>query len=495
MSGVQDDALGPDGPGLQRRVLLQTSLGLAAALALPCCAGPPPRPLPPAGPDGPLPASDAALLDDLEQRTFNFFRDTTNPRNGLAPDRWPSPSFASIAAVGFALSAHVIGAEQGWITREAARAVVLNALRFFRDAPQGPAARGVAGYRGFFYHFLDMDSGERHGRCELSTVDTALLLMGVLHAGEFFNGNHADEAEIRRAAETLSERVDWRWAQHRPPSICHGWSPEGGFIPSDWKGYNEAMLVYLLALGSPREAVAPVAWTAWTSTYERSWTHFHGQTHLHFAPLFGHQYTHCWVDFRGIRDAYMRARGFDYFENSRRAALAQRAYAQTNPLGWAGYGGDIWGITACDGPADVLRPWRGEQRRFISYAGRGVGGHDTWDDGTLAPTAALASLPFAPEIVLPALRALRRQYGHAIYAEYGFVDSFNPSFGFDDVQLQHGRLVPGLGWVDTDHLGIDQGPITLMAANHRRDQVWRMMRGNAQLRRGLQQAGFSGGWL
>lgn len=470
-------------------------LAQAVALAMAGCAPTADLLRPPAPTPASLPTSDAALLDDLEQRTFNFFRDTTPQRTGLAPDRWPRKSFASIAAVGFSLSAHVIGAGQGWISREQARDLALNTLRFFRDAPRGPAARGMTGHRGFYYHFLDMDSGERFGTCELSTVDTALLLMGALHAAEYFNGNDAAETEIRRAAEVLTERVDWRWAQHRPPSICHGWSPEGGFIPSDWKGYNEAMLVYLLALGTPGRAVEADAWGAWTSTYGRSWQTFHGQTHLHFAPLFGHQYTHCWVDFRGIRDEAMRGQGLDYFENSRRATLAQRAYAQANPLGWKGYGGDIWGITACDGPADVQRPYRGELRRFISYAGRGAGGHDTYDDGTLAPTAALASLPFAPEIVLPALRALRQQYGAAIYGRYGFVDSFNPSFDFADVKLTHGQLVPDVGWVDTDHLGIDQGPITLMTANHRRDEVWRLMRGNAQLRRGLQRAGFAGGWL
>lgn len=474
-----------------RRLWLAQAIALAAVGCAPTVdLLRPPPPLPPS-----LPTSDESLLDDLEQRTFAFFRDTTPRRNGLAPDRWPRRSFASIAAVGFSLSAHVVGAGQGWITRESARELVLNTLRFFRDAPQGPAARGMTGHRGFYYHFLDIDSGERFGTCELSTVDTALLLMGVLHAAEYFDADHPAEAEIRRAAQTLTERVDWRWAQTRPPSICHGWSPEGGFIPNDWKGYNESMLVYLLALGSPGRSVEADAWGAWTSTYGRSWQTFHGQTHLHFAPMFGHQYTHCWVDFRGIRDAYMRARGLDYFENSRRAALAQRAYATANPLGWRGYGGDIWGITACDGPADVHRPYRGEQRRFISYAGRGAGGHDTWDDGTLAPTAALACLPFAPEIVLPALRALRERYGHTIYGRYGFLDSFNPSFDFADVKLTHGKLVAGLGWVDTDHLGIDQGPIVLMAANHRRDEVWRLMRGNAQLRRGLQRAGFAGGWL
>src|SRR3990167_868852 len=346
-------------------------LAQAVALAMAGCAPTADllRPPAPAPAPTPLPTSDDALLDDLEQRTFAFFRDTTPLRNGLAPDHWPRKSFASIAAVGFSLSAHVIGAGQGWISRAQARDLTLNTLRFFRDAPQGPAARGMTGHRGFYYHFLDMDSGERFGTCELSTVDTALLLMGVLHAAEYFNGNDAAETEIRRTAETLTERVDWRWAQHRPPSICHGWSPEGGFIPNDWKGYNEAMLVYLLALGTPGRAVAADSWGAWTSTYGRSWQTFHGQRHLHFAPMFGHQYTQCWVDFRGIRDEAMRGQGFDYFENSRRATLAQRAYAQANPLGWKGYGGDIWGITACDGPADVQRRYRGELRRVISYAG------------------------------------------------------------------------------------------------------------------------------
>ncbi len=464
---------------------------LPAALALGACAGSAELWAPPAVtlPD------DAALLDDLERRTFDFFWQTTNRANGLAADRWPTRSFSSIAAVGFALSAYPVGVGRGWISREQARERTLNTLRFFHDAPQGPSARGMIGHRGFYYHFLDMASGERFGDCELSTVDTALLLAGVLHAAVFFDGNHAAESQIRSLAEALTERVDWRWAQHRPPSICHGWTPENGFIANDWKGYNEAMLVYILALGSPGRAVAPDAWSAWTSTYPRSWMSFQGQTHLHFAPLFGHQYSHCWIDFRGIRDAYMRERGFDYFENSRRATLAQRAYAQANPQGWAGYGGDIWGITACDGPADVRSIYRGRMRRFRSYAGRGAGGDETYDDGTLAPTAALASLPFAPEIVLPALRALRARYGDAIYQRYGFVDAFNPSFDRADVKLSHGRLVPGVGWVDTDHLGIDQGPISLMTANHRRDEVWQSMRRQPQIRLGLRRAGFAGGWL
>ncbi len=438
-------------------------------------------------------AGDSVLLDDIERRTFAFFWDTTDAGTGLAPDRWPSPSFCSIAAVGFALTAYAVGVERGFVTRAQARERVLRTLQTFADAPQGPQASGVAGYKGFFYHFLDMRSGTRFDRCELSTVDTALLLAGALHCQSYFDGADDGERRIRALADQLYGRVDWRWAQVRGPAIGHGWHPESGFIASDWKGYNEAMIVYLLALGSPTHAVEPAAWDAWTSTYDRdSWGRDNGQTYLRFPPAFGHQFTHCWVDFRGLQDAYMRGRGIDYFENSRRAAHAQRAYAIANPGGWAGYGDTVWGVSASDGPADVERSFGGRMRRFISYAGRGIGLHD---DGTLAPYGAGASIAFAPEIVVPALRTLRERYGEHIYGRYGFFDAFNPSFTFTDVPLKHGRVVPGVGWVDTDHLGIDQGPLLAMLANHRGELVWKAMRRNAHLQRGLRRAGFSGRWL
>ncbi len=468
-------------PGLNRRALL----GLAGAGAL---LG--------AAPGWAKPDADTALLDDLEQRTFNFFWDTTDARTGLAPDRWPTPSFASIAAVGFALTAYPIGVERGWISRAQARERVLTTLRFFHAAPQGPQASGVSGHKGFFYHFLDMKTGHRFGRCELSTVDTALLLAGMLFCRDWFDGKDKDEQDIRRLADEIYARVDWRWAQHRPPSISHGWDPEQGFLGSDWKGYNEAMLVYLLALGSTTFAVEPAAWDAWTSTYNRaSWGSEYGQTYLRFPPLFGHQFTHCWVDFRGIADAYMRGRGIDYFENSRRATYAQRAYAIANPEGWAGYGENVWGVTASDGPADVVREFKGKKRKFISYAGRGMGGAHTYDDGTLAPYGAGSSIAFAPEIVIPALRTMRERYGQHIYGKYGFVDAFNPSFTFTDVKLTHGKLIPGFGWVDVDMLGIDQGPLIAMLGNHRGEIVWKTTRRSEWLKRGLQRAGFTGGWL
>jgi hypothetical protein len=468
---------------LTRRALLAQGAGLALATTLPAWA------------DTRSPSAEA-FLADLERRTFDFFWETTDPRTGLAPDRWPTPSFASIAAVGFALSAYPVGVARGYITRQQARDRTLTTLRFFAGLPQGPGKRGVAGHKGFFYHFLDMKDGLRFAQCELSTVDTALLLMGALHAQSFFDGDSTEEAGIRSLVDELYGRVDWAWAQVRPPSIGHGWTPEKGHIPNDWKGYNEAMMVYLLALGSPTRPVKPEAYDAWISTYDRSWGESHGQQLLRFAPLFGHQFTHCWVDFRGIRDAYMRGKGLDYFENSRRATYAQQAYAKANPLGWQGYSDEVWGVTASDGPADITLPYRTtsgkvERRRFISYAGRGMGEHD---DGTLAPYGAGSSIAFAPEICVPALMAIKERHPHT-WGRYGFWDAFNPSFNYPDVKLTHGRIEPGRGWVDTDMLGIDQGPMLAMLGNHRGELIWSVMRRNAHLVKGLKRAGFTGGWL
>lgn len=481
----------PDDPS-RRQALAWTGALVFAPLVAGCTALAPP----PAGITGaPLPPLDAAaLLADLERRSFDYFWDTANSANGLVPDRWPTPSFASVAAVGFGLSAYPIGVARGWVTRAQARDRTLTTLRFFHSAPQGPAAGGVTGYKGFFYHFLDMQTGHRFGRTELSTVDTALLLAGALHARDYFDGPDAAETELRRLADEIYARVEWPWAQVRPPSIGHGWHPETGHIASDWKGYNEAMLVYLLALGSPTHPVAPEAWGAWTSTYDRDWGSEHGQTYLRFPPFFGHQFTHAWVDFRGLADGYLRGKGLDYFENSRRATYAQQAYAVANPEGWAGYGRDVWGVTACDGPVDVKREFGGKTRNFISYAGRGMGGAHTYDDGTIAPYGAGSSLPFAPGIVAPALAAMHARHGQHIYGRYGFY-AFNQSFTYTDVRLTHGRVVPGFGWVDSDYLGIEVGPLLLMLANHRDDAVWRTMRGQPWLVRGLQRAGFRGGWL
>lgn len=436
------------------------------------------------------------LFDDIERRTFEFFWHTANPANGLVPDRYPSPSAASVAAVGFGLSAYIVGVDRGYITRAQARERTLATVRFFRDAPQGPEATGTSGYKGFFYHFIDMKTGHRAGKNELSTVDTALLLAGLLHAQSYFDGEDAAEREIRAGVDTIYHRVDWAWAQPRPPRINMGWHPESGMIPHDWRGYNEAMLVYVLALASPTHPVGPEAWQAWTATYDETWGAFEGETLLGFAQLFGHQFSHVWIDFRGIRDRYMAAKGLDYAENSRRATYSQRAYAIRNPMGWKGYDADVWGITASDGPGHMTVPdSAGRLREFRDYYARGVGLGHPFDDGTIVPTAALGSLPFAPEIVIPAAQAMHQRYGRTLYGRYGFLDAFNLNFVHTDKPLSNGRVVPGFGWVATDYLGIDQGPILTMIANYRNELVWQHMRRHPVIRLGLQRAGFKGGWL
>src|SRR5262249_39873197 len=298
------------------------------------------------------PAFDPFLLE-LQERTFRFFWDTANPDNGLVPDRYPTPSYSSIAAVGFGLTTYPIGVERGYITRDQARQRVLATLKFFSNAPQSADARGAAGHRGFFYHFLDMKTGTRFGDSELSTVDTAILVAGALFCQSYFDGPDPQEVEIRALVDEIYRRIDWRWAQPKAPAISLGWSPEEGFLKYDWRGYNEAMLVYLLALGSPSFPVGRDAWAEWTSTYDKQWGKFFGQEFLSFPALFGHQYTHVWTDLRDIRDTYMKQRGIDYFENSRRAVYAQQAYAVANPRRCRDYGATIWGITASDGPADV----------------------------------------------------------------------------------------------------------------------------------------------
>jgi len=434
------------------------------------------------------------LFEDVQKRTFDFFWETAEPETGLMPDRWPRPPFSSIAAVGFALNAYAIGAERGYVTRAQARTRVLTTLRFLHSAQQDTSPDQATGYQGFFYHFVNFGTGKRYGDSELSTVDTALLMAGVLFVGGYFDADQPEEAEIRRIANELYQRVNWPWAIELAPDIRMAWSPELQFGGHDWRGYNEAMLVFILALGSPTFPAADHTWVAWTSNYYRHWGTLEGQTHLTFGPMFGHQYTHIWIDLRGIKDEFMWPLNMDYFENSRRAVLAQRAYAIRNPMDWRGYGPNIWGLTASDGPGDHELLYLGQKRKFHSYAARGIGLDYVVDDGTIAPTAALGSLPFAPEVVIPAAHAMHKQYGRHIYGKYGFVDAFNPSFDYD-VPLRHGKRVRGVGWVDTEYLGIDQGPIIAMIENYRSELIWSVMKRNEYVRRGLKRAGFEGGWL
>jgi hypothetical protein len=435
-----------------------------------------------------LPNDQRAFLDSLEHRTFRFFWERTDSTTGLTPDRWPTESFSSIAAVGFALTAYPIGAERGYVPREAAARRTLATLRWFLRAPSDTSIAGATGYRGIYYHFLVPETGLRFKDVELSTQDTALLLAGVLFCGSYFDRASGEEPAIRAAADSLYARADWQWASPRAPLIGHGWDPEKGFLPYDWRGWNETAILHILALGSPTYPVAPQAWREYTEKYE--WGTFEGQNYLGFAPLFGHQYSHVWIDFRGIRDSAMTAHDTDYFENSRRATLAQRSYAMRNPRKFAGYGDGLWGLTACDGPTDSTIG----SVEFHTYSARGACFTRIEDDGTVAPTAIGGSVPFAPEVTIPALLAMRRKYGPALYREYGFIDALNPSFPAAG-RPRMGANWGGLGWFDTDYLGIDQGPILAMIENYRSDLVWKTMRRNPYIRRGLERAGFKGGWL
>ena len=428
--------------------------------------------------------SSTDLVDDLQHRTFQWFWDTTNAQNGLVPDRWPTESFSSIAAVGFGLTAYGVGAERGWVTREAAAQRVLTTLLFFEN--------GVEGNKGFFYHFVDMKTGKRFKEVELSTIDTTLFLAGALFCQSYFDRDNETERAIRESAERLYTRAEWTFFHERPPLVSMGWTPEGGLHDYDYTGYNEAMILYVLAIGSPTHPISPKAWNAYASTYR--WDTYYGQQHVVFGPLFGHQYSHVWIDFRGIKDHVMREKGIDYFENSRRATLSQRAYATENPMQWRGYGADVWGLTACDGPLDGKLTIDGKERQFFTYAARGAAPHEVRDDGTIAPTAAASSIAFAPEIAVPAIKAMVSNWGDHLYQKYGFIDSFNPTLNFAQT-VQMGHIVPGVGWFDNDYLGIDQGPIVAMIENHRSGLIWTTMKKNEHVRRGLRRAGFTGGWL
>lgn len=472
------------------------TLALTASIALSACTSTPAAPSP--QPYAPTPR-EIALADTVAERTFRWFWETTDTATGLAHDRWPRRDFSSVASIGYALTAYPIGVERGWIPRDASARRTLTTLRTLWRLPQGPATTGVGGHKGFFYHFLRYEDGLRFKDVELSTIDTSLLLGGVLFAQAYYTGSDSTEVAVRAYADSIYRRVDWPWAITRAPLVSMGWKPESGFIPADWKGYNEGMIVYILGLGSPTHPLEPASWDAWSRTNQ--WRTYRGQAHVNFTPLFGHQYSHVWIDFRGIRDAYMRDKGIDWFENSRRATLSQREYGIANPGGFRDYGATIWGLTAADGPADTVVQFKGRSLRLHSYWARGASAEadpdgNERDDGTIAPTAAIGSVAFAPDVVFPAMVAMREKYGDALFSRYGFHDSFNPSLlDLPGVTLAHGTVVPGVGWVAPDHLGIDQGPILAMLENYRSELVWKVMRRSPYIVRGLKRAGFTGGWL
>ena len=422
---------------------------------------------------------DDAFLDRLERGAFDYFLEARNAENGLVADTSRKGSPASVAVVGFALSAYVVGVERGWLPRAEGVRFTLASLRFFAGGRQGPEP-DASGYRGFYYHFLDLESGKRVWECEVSPIDSTLLLAGVLTAAAYFTAETPPEIEIRQLARELYERVDWDWARDGKETVAQGWQPDTGFLHYRWQGYNEAALLYILGLGSPTHPLPAASYQAWTRTYQ--WERIYGQDLLYAGPLFIHQFSHAWIDFRSIRDAFMTEKDSDYFENSRRAVAVQREYARQNPNRYDGYGSDVWGLTAGDGPGFQTRLVHGQRRRFFEYTARGVPYGP--DDGTLAPTAALASLPFAPE---PVLAAMRRFF--ELYPEWAA--NFRLPSGFN-------RVAPSAdprGWVSEGYFGLDQGLVVLMIENYRSGLIWRLMQTCEPIRKGLARAGFKGGWL
>jgi len=417
----------------------------------------------------------------LQFTTVLYYLHETNPDNGLVRDKTDPAAPVSIAAVGLALAAIPVMVHRGVLTREFAAKIARKRLRYLRQCPQGPEP-DASGYKGFFYHFLDIETGRRVWQCELSTIDSAFLFAGALTVASYFDRETSEEAEIRDLANALYERADWTWACDGQATLTHGWRPETGFLPSRWRGYDEGLLLYILGLGSPTHALPPESYSAYCDTYQ--WKTLYGRELLYSGPLFTHQLSHLWIDFRGIRDAFMLDRGSDYFENSRRATLVQQEYAIHNPMGFAEYGRHCWGFTACDGPGDSRRSIHGVERTFFDYFARGAPFGP--DDGTIAPWVVLASLPFAPEAVIPTVRHFAR-LDLGMTGKYGFKPSFNPSFPVEGS--------PTGWWVTPYHFGIDQGPVVLMIENYRSGLLWDIMRRSGPIRAGLLRAGYSGGWL
>ena len=365
---------------------------------------------------------DDAFLDRLQHAAFDYFRETVNPANGLVPDTSREHSPVSIAVVGFALSVYPVAVERGWMSRErsgvpdARRRCVFSATAIRAARPRPPATRAST------TTFSTSTAGEREWRSELSMIDTALLIAGVLTAAMYFTADTPEENALRELADALYHRVDWRWAQNGGDTIRQGWKPESGFLHYGWEGYSEAIVLYVLAMGSPTHPVGGDCYHAWTATYQ--WENLYGHDFLYAGPLFVHQFSHAWVDLQGIRDRFMREKDSDYFDNSRQAVRIQRRYTQLNPYEFIGYDENGWGLSAGDGPSDEQPDVSNEQRRLFGYAARGVPYGP--DDGTLSAPAVLACVPFAPNLVFEAMRNILLRFPQTL-VDGRLAGGFNPS--------------------------------------------------------------------
>ena len=401
----------------------------------------------------PLTRADEAFLDDLEHRSFQYFWEQGNPDTGLVPDRARmdgSPldanhqGVASIAATGFGLTALCIAADHNWISKDQAEDRARNALLFF--------AKRAFQEHGWFYHWMDAKSGERRWTSEVSSIDTALLLAGVLTVRQYFR----DDPAIQKLATQIYERVDFRWMLNgHQLLLSHGWKPEKGFLKPRWDTYSEDTILYVLAIGSPTHPISPASWSAlWRDRYRY-------EDYAYFTtigvPLFMHQYAHAWIDYRNRRET--KGDRINYFENSVAATLAHRKFCLNLAHDFPAFGPNVWGITASDSANGYLA-WGGPPR-------------DPAIDGTVVPSAAGGSLMFTPELSIAALREMKNKYGKQIYGKYGFVDAFNPN----------------TGWVDSDVIGINTGIILLSGENARTGAVWRWFMRNREAVSALQRIG------
>ncbi len=427
-----------------RRELLR-GLGCAALTSLPGVAAWGQAASNPAKQTPTFSAEDDQLLDEVERLSCCFFWEQASPQTGLVKDRCnarkastDNSTVASIAATGFGLTALCIGDLRGYISRAEARDRVITTLKFLSEK--------LAHHRGFFYHFANINTGERVWDSEVSSVDTAILLCGILTCRTHFR-----DTDITLLAHEITNRVEWTWLSEDTSLLPHGWMPEVGFLPYRWDYYNEMMMMYLLGMGSPTYPLRPEAWDAW----KRMAFEYEGLRYIgSFAPLFVHQYSQAWFDFRNKRDKYA-----DYFLNSVTATEVHRRFCVELGKIFPSYSADLWGITASD-----------SDHGYVVWGGPpGVG----QIDGTIAPAAAGGSLPFLPQEAVRVLRTIRQRYPKA-WSAYGFVDALNPI----------------KNWYDSDVVGIDTGITMIMAENARSGYIWKVFMENPEAQRGMERAGF-----
>lgn len=422
---------------------------------------------------------DDSVLEKFQNAAFDYFLMRTNPENGLLPDTSREGSPASIAGVGFGLSCYPAAIERGWITCDEAIKRTLSTMRFFWNGPPGGTFKSI-GHRGFCYHFLDIKTGRRAWKCELSFIDTALLLAGMMVAATYFTGRAKEEVEIRDLVDKFYRRIEWDWALNNGDTLAMSWKPKEGFAPWRWQGYDEGLIMYILGLASPTHPLKPENYKARASSYE--WRKLYDIEVLYAGPLFIHQFSHAWIDFRGIHDEFMHCHDHDcdYFENSRRATLIQQKYAIENRRGFKGYGEHCWGLSAGDGPWGTMIKAGRKQYTGLGYAARGA--PDGPEDGTLMPSAALSSLPFMPEQSLNAILHIQKTYPDVIQ-NYHIPSGFNPS-----LVDKNNRI-----WISDGYYALDQGIIMLMIENYRSGFIWDLMKKNPYIQGGLHKAGFKDG--